>query len=1000
MLHTPRVWMRCIFRRSGLFLGIPVRADCFQEEYLFVILFTAPSRPTSHFQVSSNCFLRRALCFFTSLFIRESKMSLQSLQDLLKHAEDNHSPCGLVSYPLGNTDSSRRLSYGQLRSQAEHNAQLLHRIDGFNEGSVILVHFSDHLDAIVWFWSVLYAGCIPAMSTPFSNNPRQREKHILHLYTLLKDPICITRRSSFGEFDRQKILRLHAIESLGSFKDDFHKTIPGGPAPGTDDVALLMLTSGSTGNAKAVGLRHGQILASVSGKASIRELPQDYAFLNWIGLDHVASMLGIHLQGVYLGVDQIHVQASDMVADPSLFLRLIDRHRVCRSFAPNFFLARLRHILDTENLDPAIANLDLSCLRCITSGGEANPTETTDAVSKLLGIYGAPPNVLAPGFGMTETCAGSIYNGDCPRYDVEHELEFTTLGTCIPGIQMRITVQSEGGRIAKPNERGDLEVSGPIVFKEYYNNAAATAEAFTSDGWFKTGDKALIDSVGMLNLAGRGKEQININGVKYSPHEIETALEEAMMPGATASYTVCFSYRQKKSQTESVCIIYLPAYAPDDDEVRVATHDTIVKIVMLQIGVRPHVLPLDSSLLQKTTLGKLSRAKIRTAFENGDYKGYEEVNDEIIKAYKVTHITAPENETERILLEEFELTLGLPENELGIDTPVFEMGVTSIDLIKATRGIEKRLNLSTQIPIITMMTHPTVRSLARALQDLNHPESYNPIVTLQHSGSKPPLWLVHPGVGEVLVFLNLAKYLTDRPVHALRARGFNPGESYFTDIEETVTTYHAAIKAQQPKGPYALAGYSYGSMLAFEVSKVLEANGDEVRFLGAFNLPPHIKFRMRQLNWTECLLNLAYFLDLITESRAQSLSPEMAPLSRSEALAHIISIADEARWAELSLSTEALENWTGLAYGLQSMAQNYEPSGSVAAMDVFYAIPLAMVASSKGEWLEKHLSKWGEFVRGEPRFHEVDGAHYTMIGPEHVFSFQKKLRGVLAARGL
>ncbi|KAL2050996.1 hypothetical protein ABVK25_008742 [Lepraria finkii] len=927
-------------------------------------------------------------------------MSIQNLQDLLKHAEESHEPCGLVGYPLGNTDVGRKLTYGQLRSQAEHNAQLLCRIDGFTEGSVILVHLSDHLDAIVWFWSVLYAGCIPAMSTPFSNNPRQRDKHILHLYTLLKDPICITRRSSFGEFDGQKILRLHAVESLGLMKNGFHKSTLDGPAPSPDDIALLMLTSGSTGNAKAVGLRHGQIITSVSGKASVRELPQDYTFLNWVGLDHVASMLEIHLQGVYLGVDQIHVQASDMVSDPSLFLRLIDRHRVCRSFAPNFFLARLRQTLETENLESAIGRVNLSCLRFIASGGEANPTETTDAVSKLLSVHGAPPNVIVPGFGMTETCAGSIFNGDCPRYDVENKLEFTTLGTCIPGIQMRITVQSEGGRIAKPNERGDLEVSGPVVFKEYYNNAAATAEAFTADGWFKTGDKAFIDSAGMLNLAGRGKEQININGVKYSPHEIETTLEEAMMPGATESYTVCFSYRQKKSQTESVCIIYLPAYAPDDDEVRVATHDTIVKIVMLQIGVRPHVLPLDSSLLQKTTLGKLSRAKIRTAFEAGDYKRYEEVNNEIIKAYKVAHITGPENETERILLEEFEMTLGLPENELGVETPVFEMGITSIDLIKTTRGIEKRLSLPSQIPIITMMTHPTVRSLARALQDLHHPKTYNPIVTLQQSGSKPPLWLIHPGVGEVLVFLNLAKYLTDRPVHALRARGFNPGESYFTNIEETVSTYHTAIKAQQPEGPYALAGYSYGSMLAFEVSKVLESNGDEVRFLGAFNLPPHIKFRMRQLNWTECLLNLAYFLDLITETRAQSLSPELAPLSRSEALAHIISIADESRWAELSLSDEALENWTGLAYGLQSMAQNYEPSGSVGAMDVFYAIPLAMVASSKNEWLENHLSKWDGFVREAPKFHEVDGAHYTMIGPDHVFSFQKKLRAVLTARGL
>ena len=268
---------------------------------------------------------------------------------------------------------------------------------------------------------------------------------------------------------------------------------------------------------------------------------------------------------------------------------------MCKSFAPNFFLARLKLTFEAKQDD--LPKFDLSCLRCIISGGEANSVEMAHAVSKILSSYGAPSNVLVPGFGMTETCAGSIYNCDCPRYDVEGGLEFTALGSCLPGIQMRVTVQSENGRIAQPNERGDLEVTGPIVFKEYFNNETATTEAFTADGWFKTGDKALIDSNGMLDLAGRGKEQININGVKYSPHEIETAIEETLMPGATPSYTICFSYRSKRSQTETICVIYLPAYAPDDEETRFQTHDSIVKAVMLQTGIRPHVLPLDSSLL-------------------------------------------------------------------------------------------------------------------------------------------------------------------------------------------------------------------------------------------------------------------------------------------------------------------------------------------------------------------------------------------------------------------
>ena len=102
------------------------------------------------------------------------------------------------------------------------------------------------------------------------------------------------------------------------------------------------------------------------------------------------------------------------------------------------------------------------------------------------------------------------------------------------------------------------------------------------------------------------------------------------------------------------------------------------------------------------------------------------------------------------------------------------------------------------------------------------------------------------------------------PVHGPRAKGFNHGETYFHDITETVTVYCAAIRKQQPLGPYAIAGYYYGSMLAVEIAKVLEHNGSEVHFVGCFNLPPHIKFRMQQLDWTDCLLHLSCFLDLIS----------------------------------------------------------------------------------------------------------------------------------------
>ena len=87
----------------------------------------------------------------------------------------------------------------------------------------------------------------------------------------------------------------------------------------------------------------------------------------------------------------------------------------------------------------------------------------------------------------------------------------------MPGVQMRITRLDGPGIEVARGERGSLELTGEAIFKGYYNNPVATAEAFTSDGWFRTGDNAYMDDQGHLHLDGRTKEMININGVKYLP---------------------------------------------------------------------------------------------------------------------------------------------------------------------------------------------------------------------------------------------------------------------------------------------------------------------------------------------------------------------------------------------------------------------------------------------------------------------------------------------------
>lgn len=421
---------------------------------------------------------------------------MPSLQELLKGATGQ-----LILYPLGDTSPSaaRKLEYSRLHSDAQEISYIIRNVDGFTSGSPVLLHFDDHFDNIVWFWAVLLANGLPVMSSPFSNNADHRQKHIAGLSELLLSPICVTRERALSSFGTHHPMRIFAAEGLLEELDRQRLINSDGRNNTTgslslDSPAMLMLTSGSTGNAKAVEITHRQALAAVAAKAAVRPL-HGKPFLNWIGLDHVAALLEIHLQALYLKQDQVHVAAADIVSSPRHFLDLLDRHQVSRTFAPNFFLGRLAaevQIEEQNNQSHRAGQVErewnLENLVILGSGGEADDTNTCVAVSSMIERYGGPCDAILPGFGMTETCAGIIYNTECPSYDIAQAAPFVCLGKCVKGVQMRISLSGnsagESERQALPGELGFLEVRGDLVFCRYFRNTAATEQgASLHVGW-------------------------------------------------------------------------------------------------------------------------------------------------------------------------------------------------------------------------------------------------------------------------------------------------------------------------------------------------------------------------------------------------------------------------------------------------------------------------------------------------------------------------------------
>lgn len=103
-------------------------------------------------------------------------------------------------------------------------------------------------------------------------------------------------------------------------------------------------------------------------------------------------------------------------------------------------------------------------------------------------------------------------------------------------------------------------------------------------------------------------------------------------------------------------------------------------------------------------------------------------------------------------------------------------------------------------------------------------------------------------------------------------------------MDEMISCYAAAVKRTQATGPYIIAGYSYGGVIAFEVAKRLEAIGEEVKFVAPINIHLYIADRMHKINWTDGMLNLSYLLGLMSKHDAEDLVPIMRSLTKKEQL--------------------------------------------------------------------------------------------------------------------
>jgi amino acid adenylation domain-containing protein len=353
--------------------------------------------------------------------------------------------------------------------------------------------------------------------------------------------------------------------------------------------------------------------------------------------------------------------------------------------------------------------------------------------------------------------------------------------------------------------------------------------------------------------------------------------------------------------------------------------------------------------------------------------------------------TDPRNEAERLVATLWKEYMGL--DRLSIDDNFFELGGHSLMAVQIMNRLEKETGQ--KLPLASLFEHSTVRKLARLL-DIDEPEknlTWGSLVPIRAKGSKTPLYIVHGGGLNVLVFKPIADYLDpDQPVFGLQAQGLNGSEELLETIEEIAAHYVQAILQQNPHGPYALSGYSFGGLVAYEMARQFQEMGKEVRTLAmfdtyaeqsAYHLSPAQRL-YRRLHWVVTKVGFTSWLLLREPARTIRFNSEALQWFfirlRAKLSPGPSSEKQEARLQADPIRIQGVHNHARHVYRLRPQP---------VAIDLFRARQRTFYMS------DPVYMGWGEFALNGVRTYDIPGEHNHIFSPPNAREFARTLQDVL-----
>ena len=279
---------------------------------------------------------------------------------------------------------------------------------------------------------------------------------------------------------------------------------------GLDDIAVLQYTGGTTGVAKGAMLTHGNLVANMlQVDACMSQLDDAGQPLMKQGQEVMIAPLPLyHIYAFTANCMCMMVNGNHNVLitnprDIPGFIKELSKWRFTALLGLNtLFVALMDH--------PDFKSLDFSGLKLTNSGGTALVKATAERWKEITGC------TVVEGYGLTETSPVASTNAYGER------ARLGTVGIPVPGTAFKV-IDDEGQDLGL-GERGELCVKGPQVMKGYWQREEATAEVLDADGWFKTGDIAIIDEDGFTRIVDRKKDMIIVSGFNVYPNEIEDVM--------------------------------------------------------------------------------------------------------------------------------------------------------------------------------------------------------------------------------------------------------------------------------------------------------------------------------------------------------------------------------------------------------------------------------------------------------------------------------------------